>query len=125
MTAAAQVVKLSHHQQFCCACRHGEQAAQLGSSQQALQGVQAEFADQQHAKTTLASQLQASEAMHAELQNLHAAQNEEVASLKKQLSERHSLVHELQVSTVHTPSLCTNWVPECLVADHLWSTVAD
>ena len=92
----------------------------MGSSQQALQELQAKFTGQQHAKTTLAKQLQASEAMHAELQNLHAAKDEDVTSLKKQLSERQSLVHDLQVSTNPTPSLCPNWLAGCIIADQLW-----
>lgn len=85
-------------------CRHDEQAThvadiiqQFSSTQQALQGLQAEFADLQCSKTSLTSQLQESEAEQTELQGLHAAQGEEMASLQKQLSQGQSLVQDLQV----------------------------
>jgi len=68
-------------------CRHDEQAThaasiteQFGNTQQALQELQAEFADQQHEQSGL------------------KAQHSEVGKLTEQLSGAGSSVQDLQVS---------------------------
>ena len=87
-----------------CACRHDEQAAhlasvtdQFGNTQQALQELQAEFADQSHEHTDLHAQLASSQALHAELQALHRVQAAEVVKLNQQLSTVQSSNQDLQV----------------------------
>ncbi len=86
-------------------CRHDEQAThaasiteQFGNTQQALQELQAEFADQQHEQSGLKAQLEMSKQMHAELQALHTARHSEVGKLTEQLSGAGSSVQDLQVS---------------------------
>ena len=86
-------------------CRHDEQAThaasiteQFGNTQQALQELQAEFADQQHEQNNLKAQLEASKQLHAELQVLHTAQHSEVVKLTEQLSSAGESVQDLQVS---------------------------
>ena len=87
-------------------CRHDEQAAhvasiteQFGNTQQALQELQAEFADQQHEQSNLKAQLEASKQLHAELQVLHTAQHCEVVKLTEQVSGAGNSVQDLQVSS--------------------------
>lgn len=86
-------------------CRHDEQAAhvasiteQFGNTQQALQELQAEYADQQHEQSTLKAQLEMSKQLHAELQVLQNAQHSEVVQLTEQLSSAGNSVQDLQVS---------------------------
>ncbi len=86
-------------------CRHDEQAAhvasvteQFGNTQQALQELQAEFADQQHEQSNLKAQLEASKKLHAELQVLHTAQHSEVVKLTERLSGAGNSIQDLQVS---------------------------
>lgn len=85
-------------------CRHDEQAAhaasiteQFGNTQQALQELQAEFADQQHEQIDLKAQLETSKQLHAELQVLHTAQHSEIVKLTEQLSGAGTSVQDLQV----------------------------
>ena len=85
-------------------CRHDEQVAhaasiteQFGNTQQALQELQAEFADQQHEQNNLKAQLEISKQLHAELQGLHTAQHSEVVKLTEQLSGADKAVQNLQV----------------------------
>ena len=93
-------------------CRYDEQAAhlasvttQFGSTQQALQELQAEFADQSHERTNLQAQLTSLQGLHAELQTLHNAQAAQVQSLSEQLSTTKSSSKELQVKL--------NWISGC------------
>lgn len=86
------------------ACRHDEQAAhlasvtdQFGNTQQALQELQAEFADQSHERSDLQTQLRSSKTLYAELQALHKAQAAEVLKLNQQLSTVQSSSEDLQV----------------------------
>ena len=85
-------------------CRHDEQAAhaasineQFGNTQQALQELQAEFADQQHAQSDIKTQLELSRQLHAELLALHTAQSSELVELTQQLSSAKDLAQDLQV----------------------------
>ena len=85
-------------------CRHDERAAhvaslteQFGNTQQALQELQAEFADQQHAQTESKTQLESSRQLHGELQALHTAQSSEVVELTQQLSSANGAARDLQV----------------------------
>ena len=86
-------------------CRHDEQAThaasiteQFGNTQQALQELQAEFADQQHEQSNLKAQLETSKQLHAELQVLHTAQHSEIIELTGQLSGADKSVQDLHVS---------------------------
>lgn len=87
-----------------CACRHDEQATHLasvtdqcGNTQQALQELQAEFADQTHERTALQAQVASAKALHAELEALHTVQAAEVVNLNQQLSRVQSSHADLQV----------------------------
>ena len=87
-----------------CPCRHDEQAAhlasvtdQFGNTQQALQELQAEFADQSHERTDLQAELASFNTLHAELQALHEVQAAEVQKLNQQLSTVQSSSKDLQV----------------------------
>lgn len=87
-----------------CFHRHDEQAAHLGSvtdqfgnTQQALQELQAEFADQSHERTDLQAQLASFNALHAELQALHKVQAAELLKLNQQLSTVQASNQDLQV----------------------------
>lgn len=70
---------------------------QFGNTQQALQELQAEFADQSHEHTDLQAQLTSSKALHAELQALHKVQAASVLKLNQQLSTVQSSNQDFQV----------------------------
>ena len=112
--------------------RYDEQAAhvasvtdQFGNTQQALQELQAEFADQQHEQVDLKAQVQASKAVHVELQSLHATQTSEVLRLSEQLTNTNGSAQDLQVITQHAkcvhqliasarhPTLCAVMAASC------------
>ena len=70
---------------------------QFGNTQQALQELQAEFAEQSHERTDLQDQLALSKALHAELQALHKVQADEVVQLNQKLFKVQSSNRDLQV----------------------------
>ena len=100
-------------------CRHDEQAThaasiteQFGNTQQALQELQAEFADQQHEQSNLKGQLKTSKQLHAELHVLHTAQHSEAVKLNEQLAGAGTSVQDLQV----LPSAVCLILPGILIA---------
>ena len=100
-------------------CRHDEQAThaasiteQFGNTQQALQELQAEFADQQHEQSNLKGQLETSKQLHAELQVLHTAQHSKAVNLNEQLAGAGTSVQDLQVF----PSAVCLILPGILIA---------
>lgn len=70
---------------------------QFGNTQQALQELQAEFADQSHERTDLQAQLTASQTLQSELKALHEVQTAEVQKLNQQLFQVQSSSEDLQV----------------------------
>ena len=70
---------------------------QFGNTRQALQELQAEFADQSHERTDVQTQLASFKALHADLQALHKVQAAEVVELNQQLSTVQSSNRDLQV----------------------------
>ena len=98
------LAKLAPHCLLLCFYRHDEQAAHLGSvtdqfgnTQQALQELQAEFADQSHERIDLQAQLASFNALHAELQALDKVQAAELLKLNQQLSTVQASNQDLQV----------------------------